>query len=462
MPLRLRLIASIGLVLLLSLACGSVLVGLHEANSVETELRAALEVGANMIRNGIEELAHVDDRPGASRHLVATFNGNRHVRATLIDARDQRLAASALFVPAQPVPVWFRGLIGGDSHALRFPVPAADGADGAIVLQTDPANELGEVWAESRDAVLVLAGFAASSALLICAVVGRALQPLENLANAFDRIGEGDYHGRAREQGPPELIRLARGFNAMTRRLAAAAARNRRLNERLLTLQAEERADLARDLHDEIGPLLFAVDMTAATIEQVARRGQESDIPAHVRSIQDAIGRIQRHVRGLLGRLRPIPTIGLETAIRRLVAFWHSRCPDITFVIGLAVDEERIGDDLRETIYRVVQEGMSNAIRHGKPARIEVTIEHAGTDGIRVQVVDDGTGMTRVAQGGEMVDGAVARDANRLGLIGMRERVMAMAGSLSIQRGRDGKGLALVGWLPCVASLEAHDQEGVR
>ena len=65
----------------------------------------------------------------------------------------------------------------------------------------------------------------------------------------------------------------------MTQRLATAAAQNRRLNERLLTLQAEERADLARDLHDEIGPLLFAVDMTAATIERLAGSDRERRHP---------------------------------------------------------------------------------------------------------------------------------------------------------------------------------------
>jgi HAMP domain-containing protein len=55
---------------------------------------------------------------------------------------------------------------------------------------------------ESRDAVLVLAGFALLSALLICAAVGRALRPLEDLSTAFERIGNGDYHGRMPEHGP--------------------------------------------------------------------------------------------------------------------------------------------------------------------------------------------------------------------------------------------------------------------
>jgi two-component system, NarL family, sensor histidine kinase UhpB len=451
MPLRVRLITLIGFVLLVSLICGSVLVGWHAASSVRTELRAALAVGSQTIRNGIDELAGTDDSLGALRHLVATFNGNRHVRAILIDARNQAVATSALFAPTQPVPGWFHDLIGGDPGSVRLPVPQPSGGPVAIVLQTDATNEIGEVWTESRDAVLVLAGFAVLSALLICIVVGRALRPLEHLANAFDQIGLGYYHRNVAERGPPELIRLANGFNVMTRRLAAAAAQNRRLHERLLTLQAEERADLARDLHDEIGPLLFAVDMTAATIERLAADDREAGIPAHVHAIQDAIGRIQRHVRALLGRLRPLQAIGLEVAIDRLTTFWRGRSPDISFNVAVAVDEDQLSDDLKETIYRIVQEGLSNAIRHGQPTRVEIAVAHDDADRIRVEVTDDGIGMT--------TDGLARRDPSQLGLIGMRERVMAMAGSLSLQPRSDGRGLALTAWLPCVGSLQSQDQD---
>jgi two-component system sensor histidine kinase UhpB len=453
MPLRTRLIVSIGLVLLVSLAGGSILVGWHAANSVRTELRAALDVGAKTIRNGIGESGRADDRAGALAHLVATFNGNRHVRATLLDAGDRPIASSTLFVPAQPVPAWFRDLIGDDSGTVRIAVsPAGDGA--AIVLRTDPINEIGEVWGESRDAVLVLAGFAALSALLTSIVVGRALRPLESLANAFGQVGDGDYHGNVPEHGPPELTRLASGFNAMTRRLATVAAQNRRLNERLLTSQAEERADLARDLHDEIGPLLFAVDMTAATIERLADSGRGTDIPAHVRSIHDAVGRMQRHVRMLLGRLRPVHADGLAVTIDRLAEFWRARCPKIAFDIAVSVEEDRLGDDLRETIYRVVQEAMSNAIRHGKPTRVEIAVAADDDGGIRIDVMDDGIGMA--------MDGAAGRDPNQLGLIGMRERVMAMAGSLSIQPGRDGTGLVLAARLPDARSPRFQNEGGAE
>src|SRR5277367_7183217 len=156
MPLRIRLIALIGLVLLVSLACGSVLVAWRAAHSVRTELRAALDVGTKTIRNGIDELAAPQGDENELRHLIRTFNGNRHVRATLLDARDQPIATSRLLVPSDPAPGWFRDLIAVDLGAVRIPV-LPEGS--AIVLRADPTNEISEVWDESRDAVLVLAGF---------------------------------------------------------------------------------------------------------------------------------------------------------------------------------------------------------------------------------------------------------------------------------------------------------------
>ena len=404
MPLRLRLIALIGLVLAASLAGGSLLVGWRAASSVRTELLAALDVGANTIRNGLAELVrpgdHVGERAGELRHLIGTFNGNRHVRATLLDARDRPLAASTLFAQTQSVPGWFRRLIGREPGTLRLPVAPPGEGGGAIVLQADPINEIGEVWAASRDAVLVLAGFALLSALLICAVIGRALRPLEDLSRAFHRIGGGDYHGMVSERGPPELARLAAGFNRMTRQLATVAAQNRRLNERLLTLQAEERADLARDLHDEVGPLLFAVDMTAATIGRLAGTDRARDIPIHVRAIHDAVVLVQRHVRTILGRLRPLRAMGLEAAIDRLAAFWRSRRPDIAITVQVAVEADALGDDLKETIYRVVQEALSNAIRHGRPAIVDIFVAQHSADAVRVAVTDDGIGMAEAIPGG--------------------------------------------------------------
>ena len=105
-------------------------------------------------------LSDVDDQAKELRRLVATFNGNRHVRATLLDAQGQQAAASDLFVPTQSVPDWFLRLIGSRPAAVNLPIRQGLDGGSVIVLRTDPINEIGEVWSELRDAVMVLAGFA--------------------------------------------------------------------------------------------------------------------------------------------------------------------------------------------------------------------------------------------------------------------------------------------------------------
>lgn len=429
-----RFFLVVGLALLMSLACGSALIGWHEANAVQTELRAALDVGARTVRNGLRGPAQQADE---LRRLVGTFDGNRHIRATLLDASGQSVIASELFAPTVQVPDWFRALVGGEPAPVRI---AAGPVGAAMLLQADATNEVGEVWSESRDAVLVLAFFAVLTGSLVSAFATRMLRPLRELSMAFQRIGEGDYQGAVSVRGPPELVRLATGFNGMSQRLAAAESQNRRLNERLLTLQAEERADLARDLHDEVGPLLFAVDMTAAAIKRLADSGRVSDIPAQVGSIHDAVGRMQRHVRSILERLRPLQATGLEAAISRLVAFWQTQRPEIRFTVQITVEDDVIDANAKEAIYRVIQEAVSNAVRHGRPAAVSIAITQEGTDSLRVDVTDDGVGLSPA-------NAAVSGPA-RFGLIGMRERVMALAGSLSLQHGGADKGLTLVVRLP--------------
>ena len=219
------------------------------------------------------------------------------------------------------------------------------------------------------------------------------MRPLENLANAFDQIGNGDYRRRVPEDGPPETPRrLASGFNTMTHRLATVAAQNRRLHERLLTLQAEERADLARDLHDEIGPLLFAVDMTAATIER--RRGRRTEpwhVPMHVR-VNSGCGCSNATPCSsvLLGRLRPIGGGGTDGRHRSAGGILAEAAVPISRS-GSLLSRSRWTKPTRGSrrdrcTACSCRRGMSNAIRHGKPTRVDISIAATTTRGIRVEV----------------------------------------------------------------------------
>lgn len=140
MSLRLRLIVSVALVLALGAGLGGVLAGWQVAYTVEIEMRAALLVGRQTIEAALREL----DASGAAdqnlRALVAAFDGDRHVRASLLDAGGRSVVASRLAEPADRAPGW---LPRAEVPPVRLALPG--GLPGAIVLRADPANELSEV-----------------------------------------------------------------------------------------------------------------------------------------------------------------------------------------------------------------------------------------------------------------------------------------------------------------------------
>ena len=277
--------------------------------------------------------------------------------------------------------------------------------------------------------------FGGLTILLIYIFIGRTLRPLDRLAAALEEVGDGHYRIRIGGRLAPDLARLRDSFNRMATRLAETAAENCRLNERLLTLQEEERSELARDLHDEVSPYLFAINADAATASRLIANGRAGDAVLHVGSIVEAVRHMQRQVRRMLGRLRPIglAEFGVREAIENLVAFWRRRRPEIRYEVAISAECEDLVDGVGTAICRIVQEALSNALRHAEPKRVVISIE-SGRDEIRLSVADDGRGM---------------RDSDKLGygLIGISERVSAVGGRLSISN-RSEEGFAVVAVLP--------------
>ena len=127
MSLRTRLIASIMLVLLISLGIGGVSAAWTAARSVRIEMQAALAVGEQAVRHGLEDLPGSPDLLADLGRLVRSFDGDRHLRATLTDAAGRTIAVSVLPTPAQRVPGWFVRLVAPALPPEQLPVETAAG-----------------------------------------------------------------------------------------------------------------------------------------------------------------------------------------------------------------------------------------------------------------------------------------------------------------------------------------------
>ncbi|MGH6982583.1 MAG: histidine kinase [Stellaceae bacterium] len=446
MPLRIRLIALITLALALSLVVGGGLAWLSASRSVRTEMQSALQVARQSVESGIHTAAGAPDWRRDLDRLVASFDGNRHVRVAL--SGDDSVARPPVESGAiGSVPAWFENAIGVSPVAVRIPVTIGGERRATVTVETVPHNEVLEVWDQWTESVLVLALFSFATAVLIYLFVGRALRPLDRLGAALAAIGRGEYGTRVEGNLPPELSRLRDSFNRMSGELAATVEKNRRLTAELLTLQEQERGDIARDLHDEVGPLLFGINVDAANISRALAKGGGGAIAEHLRSITDAVAHMQRQVRDMLGRLRPIglEEFGLAAAIENLVEFWRRRHPEIAYDVAIGDDVDEFGESVDLVIYRIVQEGLSNAIRHGRPARIGIDVARDDEGRDVVRVADDGGGIDRGAAPG-------------YGLLGMSERVKTAGGRFAIDS-QEGHGLTVTAVLP--APRARHAAEGV-
>jgi two-component system sensor histidine kinase UhpB len=420
MSLRFRVVLAIVLVLLAGSAIGFALAGWQARLALREELSAALSSGRQGIARAFEDLPRAERPQADLTLLVRSFDGDRHLRVVVLRP-DGTVAQVSRPLVGAAAPAWFARLFDPRGEPEAAPIPGQ--GLGAVRLEPLAADDIGAIWQEFVVLALVLAASIGATAALAWFTVGHALRPLGDVSAALSRIGSGGYDARVDDRGALELRRLTGGVNEMAARLAAMQTRTHALERQLLTLQDEERADLSRDLHDEMGPHLFAASVDASVARRLIEDGRPGEAVERVAAIQSAVALMQRLVRDILGRLRPTELIelGLPAAVGELVAFWRGRHPEIDFEVVTPADDTVIGAAVRETLYRVVQEGLSNAIRHGRPNRVSIRIAAAG-DWIEARISDDGAR----AAGPPRPEG--------FGLSGMRERLAAVGGALDVRR----------------------------
>ena len=226
-------------------------------------------------------------------------------------------------------------------------------------------------------------------------------------------------------------------------RLEQLLAENRRLVQQSLTLQESERKALARELHDELGQYLNAVKLDAVGIlsDRTASAQSRQAASAIIRHVDH----ISEVVRERIGKLRPtgLDELGLEAALEHCVASWRQRLPHIEFHISFEGDLDHVNEPVALTLYRLVQEGLTNVSRHSRARRVDICIRRTqdatGADEIMFRIDDDGCGAN--------LSGTVAG----LGLIGMRERVEMLGGRLEIATA-PGRGFQVRAAVPAVGA----------
>ncbi len=218
---------------------------------------------------------------------------------------------------------------------------------------------------------------------------------------------------------------------------------NRRLTQLIQSRLEEERRNIARELHDELGQCVTAIKSIGTAIAK-RQDGTTEETRKNAGTIVSVASHIYDVVHSIIRQLRPsaLDHLGLSEALREAVAAFQSRHAEVVAELNLAPDIDGSGESINITVYRIVQECLTNVIRHSRASRVTIAVSRdAGTgagDVLRVRVQDNGKGL----------EGADASAGKRFGLMGMRERVQAFGGSLDISSGGPGQGVIVEAMIP--------------
>ena len=359
----------------------------------------------------------------------------RHFHIALLDTSGKRLTQSPKETDTS-TPDWIKNLLVRDVQlaTTSLPIIRSNGERITVVLEPNPYSESTEAISS---ALLFLGLFAALGVALIVAIwvsVKLAFKPLADILAGITRIESGDYKLQLASSSTQELNQIAQALNHLAAVLTEQIAKQRELLHRLQDVQEEERRKLAHELHDEFGQLLTALQVDASYV--LKQSAHQPELLACAQAMYDNSSSILSQLKNLLAQLRPYGLqgdeehdIALEQALRDLVRQRQSR-GDAALTCNLSVNLKSavVPQRLAVAVYRIAQEALTNVMRHAQAKQVDIQV-NVDTDSnqLCLRVADDGVGL----QEQSAVNSQTQTKASRgLGLVGMRERILANQGTL--------------------------------
>jgi two-component system sensor histidine kinase UhpB len=420
LSLRTRLLLPLGLMFVVALLAGGVSLQIFATTQLMEELEPATR-SASAVAAGLNGALRASSNPQATLDaFVQSLGGSEAIRFRRIET-DLDVQPPAVKTPLGTVPDWFGRLIATPEFKAAFPVMIEGKQVGDIIFAPDMSADIYEKWI----GFLAIVGAGIGLMLLTGAIAHftarSVLGPLQNLGDGLTRMRTGDYEQQIPSAGPPEIRKSAQGANELARTLNRLSQDNRNLLRRIVSLQDDERQDMARELHDELGPLLFGIRANTVALLESIPSGQ-AGLSSAAEGILRSVETLQQANRRILDRLRPlyIQELGLERSIQTLLQNVKAQAADLKVTWQIDTMLNDVDGLLSQTVYRVIQEAVTNVLRHARANAMHVT---AGINDreVIVEVSDDGIGFPADPMFGR-------------GLTGMLERVRALSGTLELLR----------------------------
>ncbi|MBZ0274412.1 HAMP domain-containing protein [bacterium] len=436
---------------------------LHLAHAIRGPDQAPCAVAFVAVELGwLDQLAEQANLPADYSLLITDRDG--HVLAR--SGADTGLLAAE---QQQPNPALAQALgrphgavidIGPDAMSRFFVATPMEGIPGIFVVAGLPYERVqgtaNHAFYRTLVGLILVTIFAIASAIF--AAEFSVLRVLRALTRAVRRFGAGDLSARAPLPGSHgELRELAVSFSAMADALATrqkeaheAQGRLRALSHRLQAARDEEASRIARELHDELGQILTGLKMELSTVCRVCSRRPDSLAGDEaIVKMGEQINRAIDSVRRISSELRPpvLDRLGLAAAVDWLVRDREANS-GLAIILNVGNVSEPIDGLVSTTVFRIVQEALTNVIRHADAT--EVSVDLMGNEATLALTIHDN---------GKGIEPADAEGPQSLGILGMRERVHLLGGSFAV-RGRPGEGTTIEVEVPREAPIAPDGAAG--
>jgi len=378
-----QLLIAVGAInLLAALIVGAVAIP-NARLATRVEVEASLEVAQRFVDATTKDLAAQGQLDQLSERLPLELKHLRHVRIMLVDS-----FGNLAVVSPQPdedgarasrwVPRWFKGLVAPKIGARTTKVTSANSTVPVIIVG-EPADEIAEAWDEFSELALVWIVLNTLVLIVLWAILGRVLDPLISLARGLLNLEDGDYTTRLKAPRVKEIASITNRFNTLAGSLDTAREENSALYRQLITVQEQERLEIANELHDEAGPCLFGITANASSIKTFADRladRRTPEIEQRVGEILSITERLKVMNRTLLKQLRPGPLghVKLSQLLDELIVGLQRRYPATRINASIGKLADSYGEAIDLTLYRCVQGGIANAIDAHKASDIILDI----------------------------------------------------------------------------------------
>lgn len=407
--INLRILFSVVLILLL----GSVTAVWQARKSVEKEMQSSISLALQMIEFGFAQVPLSHRYGNDWLPQFSALQETRHLQISISGEGDKPIefvTERVIDNEANQPPKWFVNAVNAHHFTEKFDVSMADGAIKTILITADPMDEISEAWGESQAFFWSIVTMLMVIFLAVNMVFNTVLRSVKTILSGLQQVESGHYGLALPTFKIKEFDTIAQEVNEMSSALKTAQESNQALARHTMRIQESERKTMSRELHDEMGQSLTAIKAMAVTSKHES---------ANVTAIADSIITVCNHlsvvVRSMMRTLHPLSLaeLGLRATLTDLVSEWQRRTPELH--IDLDYDEALEGLDNEVTIhvYRIVQECLTNVVRHSQATQVSVLLEKRGKV-VWMTVSDNGIGGQADRQG--------------FGVLGMRERAESLGG----------------------------------